>query len=383
MKVLCLTASVLLCLTGVAFSQTTLNPDISLIGDMKVFSHNDSTRTDESEKLNLADPEMELYVSGYLNPYASATATVAWHPGANAEIEEIYATFHRGLPLGMNIRAGKYRLEFGRLNTTHPHAYSFIKMPLVHGALLGEEGLNDMAIRSAFLLPTGDAYTELMGAILKGDALQGHSHGEEEESEEEHGHGSDERVDPGFLGRLTTSLAVSESSELAFGATVVNSVYELVEHEHDGEAESEEDPTQLRAWLLGGDIKYKWKPSRYTSLQLEAEAIARREEQHEGDDITSYGGYAYCDYRFRQRYNIGSIVEWLRQKHAHEHEEGEIEIHQMDTWRLGMFAGFAPVEETSLLRLAGHWTEPEEGDGFWEVTLQLVFSLGPHQPHNF
>ncbi len=383
MKALFLLASVWLYLAGAAPAQTTLNPDISLIGDVKVYGHNDSTRADETEHVTLADPEMELFISGYLNPYASATATIAWHPGADAEIEEIFATFHRGLPLNANIRAGKYRLEFGRLNPTHPHAYSFIKMPIAHEALLGAEGLNDMAIRSAFLLPTGAAYTELMGAILKGDALQGHSHSDDEESGEGHEHGSDERVDPGFLGRLTTSVAPGESTELAIGATVVNSAYGFAEHDHADSVESEEPPEELRAWLVGGDIKYKWKPSRYTSLQIEAEALLRREKQHEGDDLSSYGGYAYLDYRFRQRYNLGTIVEWLRQKHAHEHEEGEIEVYDMDTWRLGVFAGFAPVEETSLLRLAGHWTEPEEGDGFWEVTLQLVFSLGPHQPHTF
>jgi hypothetical protein len=134
----------------------------------------------------------------------------------------------------------------------------------------------------------------------------------------------------------------------------------------------------LRAWVAGVDVKYKHKASRNSSLQIEAEGILRSAEQHDGNDLTSHGGYAYADYRFRQKYNVGGIFEYTREKVEIEHEQS-----RQDTWRGGLFVGFAPVEETSLVRLAGHWTEPDEGDGFWEATLQFVFSLGPHQPHNF
>lgn len=382
MKAICVLVPVLVCIAGTAWSQTSVNPDISLIGDIRTFSHNDSLRADESEKVSIADPELELFVSGYLNPYASASATIAWHPGADAEIEEVYATFHRGLPLNMNLRAGKYRMEFGRLNPVHPHAYSFVKTPLVHTAFFGDEGLSDMAIRAAFLLPARSVYTEIMGAILKGDALRGHAHDHEESGEEDE-HADDERVHPGAFGRLTASFAVGQNAELALGASALNSVYEVAGHADEGTTDHESEPEQLRAWLIGGDIKYKWTPSRYTSLQAEIEGLMRREELHDGGSVTSYGGYAYFDYRFRQRYNVGAMIDWLRQKDAHEHEDEPLEIHESDTWRLGLFAGFAPVEETSLLRLAGHWTKPDDRKGFWELTLQLVFSLGPHTPHNF
>jgi hypothetical protein len=365
-----------------------------VVGYFRAFTHNNEGHADESEKLNLADPSMELVAAGYLNPYARADIVVGWHGEHNAEIEEVYGTVLRGLPLGMNLRVGKYLLEYGRLNPVHEHAWSFVKRPLPHEAFFGEEGLSDMAIRPAFLLPTGETYTELMFSLIKGDALAGHHHHEEEgeHAEEEHGHSEEEgRRDLGFFGRLTSSFATAENAELAFGASVLNAVHGFTAHEETDsvahEHEHEEEPEQLRSWIFGGDLKYKYKPSRYTSLQIEAEGIVRTDEQHESDDLTSYGGYGYLDYRFRQKYNVGGIFEYLRQKSAeHHHEEGEeeeIHIHQHDTWRAGCFVGFAPIEETSLVRLAGHYTDPDEGDSFWEVTLQFVFSLGPHQPHNF
>ncbi|MCP4569661.1 MAG: hypothetical protein GY841_18945 [FCB group bacterium] len=359
-------------------AQTSLNPDLSVIGDIRVFSHDNGSLPAEAEKLIVADPQMEIVISGYLNPYARAEAVIGWHGEDQAEIEEIYGTILRGLPLGMNLRAGKYLLEYGRLNPVHEHAWSFIKRPLPHEHFFGEHGLADMAIRASFLLPTGNAYTELMGGLLKGDALIGHSH-DHDDTDHDHEEETPERIDLGGFSRLTTSLAVSENSELAMGISMINSVYSLEGHEdHDDHAE----PEQLRAGIYGVDLKFKNKPSRYTSLQVEGEALMRIAERHEGDDLKSYGGYLYADYRFRQKYNLGGIFEFTSLEEEHDHD-GELEIHDSDIWRAGLFVGLAPVEETSLVRLTGHWTESDEDDGFWELALQFVFSLGPHQPHNF
>ncbi|MFH1687270.1 MAG: hypothetical protein ABIE70_07070 [bacterium] len=372
-----------LCVAGAAYGQTTTNPDISAVGDFRVFSHNDESRANEVEELNIGDPEFELNIGGYLNPYSRADAVIGWHGEHSAEIEEIYATVERGLPLDAGLRVGKYLLEFGRLNPVHPHAYSFIKRPLPHEAFFGEEGLADVAIRPSFLLPTGDTYTELMFAVLKGDALTGHGHEyvHEEEGEEEHEdvHGSEEesKLGLGFFGRLTSSFALNESTELSFGASAVRAVHEMHEHEH-------EEIGELWAWLVGGDVKYKYRPNRNTALQIEVETIVRQAEQAEGmGNLSSLGWYAYLDYHFRQQYNIGGIYEYTKLEEPHEHEGEEPEVHQVDTWRAGLFVGWAPIEETSLVRLAGHWTKPDEGEGFWELTMQFVVSLGPHKPHNF
>ncbi len=371
-------------MAAAAYPQSSVNPDISVIGELNIYSHNDEARSEETEKLSLSDPSMELMISDYVNPYVRADAVVAWHGESSAEIEEMYATILRGLPLGMNLRAGKYLLEFGRLNPVHPHAWSFVKRPLSHEAFFGDHGLADVAVRASFLLPTGEAYTELIAGLLKGDALLGHAHDHDAEEAAEHEEVDISRPDPGFFGRLTTSLAVSEAAELALGGSVAYAVYGATHHEEDTTEEITENPEQLRAWLAGLDMKYKYRPSRYTTLLIEAEGMMRSEEAHAGDRLNSYGGYGYVDYRFRQKYNAGGIFEFLRQKHAHEHEDEEgHEIVTHDTWRAGLFVGFAPIEETSLVRLTGHWTEPDESDGFWDLNLQFVFSLGPHQPHNF
>jgi len=337
-----------------AFGQTTLNPDISLVGDIRIFSHDDPASPSEQKRLNLADPGLELVVGGYLNPYARADAVISWEEGSNAEIEEAYATFLRGLPLGMNLRVGQYLLEFGRLNPTHPHAYPFIHRPLPHELYFGDGGLKDMAVRASFLLPTGGVYSEAMFGVLKGDLVRGESSGAPDT-----GAALDAPVDPGFFGRLDASLATSDYGELAFGASGLTAVYDADEH--------------LRAWLGGVDVKYKWKPSRNRSLQIESEVLVSRRRMATGDDVTALGGYGYADYHFRQRFNLGGIGEYAQDALD---SDGHV-------WRGGAFFGFAPVEETSLVRLEGDWTKSDSADGFWSLNLQLIVGLGPHQPHTF
>ncbi len=364
--ILCGTVVGALFCAGNLAAQTTLNPDVSAVGDFHAYMHDDKDRPSDYHKLSFADPEAELYVTGYLNPYARATLTASWIAGGGSEVEEIYAEFVRGLPFGLTVRAGKYLQPFGRLNPTHSHAYPFVYRPLPHEVFFGDEGLNDIGVQASVLLPTGSAYTEVIGGLLKGDGLYG------EDAAIEDSNGVPLRPDVGALGRLTTSLAVSEYGELALGATILNEVYQI----------DPIDSRQLRAWLVGGDTKYKHKPSRYNGVQAEGEFIVRSEEQLHGGHLTSYGGYGYADFRFRQRYNAGGIGEFVRVRSIDDGSGTPVEITR-DTWRAGLFVGFAPVEETSVMRLVGNWTEPDEGGGYWEATLQLVFSLGPHQPHNF
>ena len=120
-------------------------------------------------------------------------------------------------------------------------------------------------------------------------------------------------------------------------------------------------------------MKYKWKPSRYRSLTFEGEFLVNRRDVDPATHVTTYGGYAYIDYRFVQRFNAGAMGEYTQAAlDADAHE-----------WRGVLFVGFAPVEETSLVRLRGDWTAPHGAEGYWSVILQLVIGLGPHQPHNF
>lgn len=354
-----------------AHAQSSLNPDISLIGDIRA-SWNNNDFDSKPERLNLNLHEAELALQGYLNPYARADAYIAFHEGEGAEVEELYVTFTRGLPLGLSVKVGQYLLDFGKINTLHPHAYSFIVQPLPNSEYFGGEGLRDVGVHASLPIPTGNVETTISMDILKGDFIAPDVHGEDESHEE-----IAEEEPPnerGFAGRWNSFVMIDDFTSLAIGGSAVTGVPEA----------------GTRRWLWGGDVKFRWKPDRYRSLTIIGEYTGNRQPpvalaedpvaasfNHEGVEhkyLSRHGLFGYVDYQFRQRYNAGAMGDWVQ----------GVEDEAEEFWRLGGFVGFAPVEETSLLRLSVTYDKDVATDeGYWSGILQLVFSLGPHKPHAF
>ena len=83
-------------------AQSNINPDISLIGTFNTTT-DFTPNSPEKGKLNFEMPEMELFVDGYLNPYARGTGNISYEEG-EFSVEEIYANIVRGLPLDAQIK---------------------------------------------------------------------------------------------------------------------------------------------------------------------------------------------------------------------------------------------------------------------------------------
>jgi len=66
-----------LLINSIAFAQSNINPDISLIGTFNTFT-NFNEDTPEYGKINFEMPSFELFIDGYLNPYESAAANIAF-----------------------------------------------------------------------------------------------------------------------------------------------------------------------------------------------------------------------------------------------------------------------------------------------------------------
>ncbi len=376
--------------TAAAATAQNVNPDISVIGDIRAFTTNDPGDPKEG-KLQLDLESVELALQGYLNPFVRADVYIGYHDGS-FEVEEAYATILRGLPGGLQLRAGKYRVDFGKLNLLHPHAYSFLDTPLLHQAYLGEEGLNDIGVNLNWQLPLGNAALTVSGNVLKGDFAKSHAHGHEEEAhthgaagllvwrtlqEEEHGRDAVE-TDLGYSQRVSLFIPTGIYAGVEFGANALQGKLDTL--------------TGREVRLLGADVKYRWAPDKYRSLTVQGEwirskrdvlhhhhheAIGRLDEEHEHhglERVSADGFFAFLDWRFAQRYNLGAIVERF------DHPEEE----HVTRKRAGVFAGFQVMEETTMVRLLLRRTEGTGmGPAVREAVLQLVFSLGPHKAHWF
>jgi hypothetical protein len=367
--------------SGVLSAQTITNPDISVIPRFHVFSHDEGNGSFEIPDMSIE--ELEIAIQAYLNPYARADIYLAKHGDHPLEIEEAYASFLRGLPLDLNARIGKFRTEFGRFNMMHPHQWPFITAPLSAQRFLGEEGASDLGIGLSTLLPTGTLYSRLSVEVLRGGFTQTIDPREEhaEEDHEEHAHEHEGVI--GFLdtlgrkpayafaGRLMSFFPLSDESDMEIGVSALSGVHDP-HHDH-------------RFLYTNVDLKYKWKPDAYTSLTLQGEFLlsSRTVTVHDAmdvpmeDDVTSYGAFLFADYQFLKSYTIGARYDWAQSPYSTDDKARGFAV----------FAGFYPVEETSAFRLEFAQKIHQRPDGDSQtvrsVTLQFLFSLGPHRAHSF
>ena len=133
---------------GATSNAKLLNPDISLIGDFIGTAGRNTVSPSRSLELH----ESEVGLQAIIDPYARADAFISFgETGVN--VEEGYVTF-TALPAGLLMKVGKMRAEFGKVNTIHNHALSFIDRPLATNNLVGgEDGIDDAGISVSRFLP--------------------------------------------------------------------------------------------------------------------------------------------------------------------------------------------------------------------------------------
>jgi len=384
----------ILIITIKGFCQSNVNPDISLIGTFNTTTDLTKDSPDKG-KINFEMPEMELFVDGYLNPYARATGNIAYEEG-EFSVEELYANIVRGLPLDTQIKAGKYLVGFGQLNIVHPHAWSFIGRPLFHQVYFGSDGFNDIGFNFSFILPTS-FYSNLDIGIYKGDAI-GHSELVEpdEEAIAEHRGRS-----PIFVGRLGTFFALSDYSNLGIGLNGSYGVHAKMDLNTLGDTTAALINKSLDYTYAGLDFKFKYRPDDYTVLTIQGETILNhRDVLREGtvginspiqslQTINTCGAFIYVDYLFEKMYSIGAkydytngIVDDAPGYNTLSNDD------QNNTQGLTAWFGYYPVEHTLAFRLnvqhlLYHYADGITRDGSTNITLQMIFSLGPHKAHPF
>src|SRR2546430_13787185 len=106
---------------------------------------------------------LETTFEGKVDPYFRGQANIVLQidPRGETTIEAEEAYLQTmSLPWNLQVKAGQFFTEFGRLNPTHPHTWDFVDQPLVNGRFLGEDGLRSAGGRISWLAPT-PFYSEL------------------------------------------------------------------------------------------------------------------------------------------------------------------------------------------------------------------------------
>ncbi|MDD5772350.1 MAG: hypothetical protein PHX78_02665 [bacterium] len=326
-----------------------INPDISVIGQI-ISKRTDDAALEDARIPTLDLGETELVFDSYLNPYSKGLFVLtAGNEGV--ETEEAYINIFKGLPGGLALKGGKYRIGFGKLNPAHPHAYSFIESPRVMLAMLpGEDGFNEVGVQASVLLPTTGSWASTISAdVIKGSSF----------------HPDETKSSAGWVGRFSNSLLINDTVPLDIGTSVTQGTNNA--------------QWKTKTMVYGADIKTKIPLSGLTNLTLQGEYFYNNSDvvfdstTGDFDANKRKGFYAFADLKFWERWNAGSIYDQYQ----------PMENKDLTNKTIKYFVGYSLLEETTLFRLAYEKFMPEESDTVHTLMFQMVFSMGPHKVHQF
>lgn len=324
---------------------------------------------------------VETVFEGAVDPYfrgqANLILQITPEGETQVELEEVYATTS-SLPKGLQVKAGQFFTEFGRLNPQHPHSWDFVDQPLVNGRFFGPDGLRSTGVRVSWLLPT-DFYSEAFLAVqnsqgetvtsfrgVPGETLFGRETRERTVSRV-----SDLLIVP----RYAASFDLTDTETLLFGASAALGP--------NGTADNG------RTRIYGVDAFWKWKPTNafrgFPFVKIQGELMQRRasvgastSQDLPAATFSDRGGYLQINWG----YTAGRIL-GLRIDRVSGDRGDPLEDALAPRWRVSPALTWFPTE-FSKLRLQYNFDRrgPLQDDAH-SLWLQLEFLLGAHAAHKF
>ena len=321
---------------------TYFNPAMAVIGNFLATAG----RNPVEDRPSLEMHESEISFQAIVDPYARADFFVSLS-NEGIELEEGFITFTQ-LPADFLVKVGKFKAQFGKVNTLHAHVLPWADVPLPIVNLLGsEEGWNDAGVSVArlFALP-GDTFSELTLQLFRGES--------------ENLFQAARKNDVAYLGQYRVYRDIGDDHNVEVGATWGRG--------HNGiTADSE-------TTLENVHLVYRWRPlsgTPYRTFILRSELIRSRREQENGKQ-TATGLFVGGDYRFAQRWWAGARYEFS--DHADDASQRD---------RGGAVTLTFWPSEFSQIR--GELRQRKYAGGIKanEAFLQFQFSIGAHGAHPF
>jgi hypothetical protein len=329
-------------------------------------------------------PNTELTLNGAVDPFLQGFVNIVQKLDEEGEtVVELEEAFFltTALPGSLQLKGGQFFTEFGRLNTQHPHSWSFVDLPIVNARLLGPEGLRSQGARLSWLAPT-PFYAEAMLAVQNATGETTASF-RSEESPELHGgslaEGEIEDVNDFLVTpRINLSFDPSDNTALVVGASAAFG------------PNNSGDDAQTR--IVGADVYWKWKSATagqgFPFVSVQAEAMKRSYEtptrvSEGGAQILSAetfedkGAYAELLWGIQPRIVAGVRGDVFRSQEAL--FESEL---RGDRERLSTNLTWYP-SEFSKLRVQYNMDRREGMDTAHSLWFQLEFILGAHAAHKF
>ena len=322
---------------------------------------------DQRQGFNVDSAELFLFspVDPYFNFYANLPVS-----DAGIEIEEAYIVT-TALAEGWQIKGGKFKSNFSRLDSQHPHAWDFWDIALPYRAFLGNEGLGGEKGVQLTYLPALPIYTIFGAEVLQGENALLFGPAAEE-------------APHAFTFFVKSSVDTSDYSTLYFGPSVLF-----------GKTDNTNilPNTEVRgnSALYGMEAVWKWKPTNRQALTLQSEYLLLTQSGTASDTLTNVvdslkrkqdGFYVQGVYRIN-RWGIGARYDTLN-VFSDTFKQAGVQKNHGKPWRETASLEYNPSEFTRIRLQASH----DKSDTLTnrtndEAILQFNFTVGAHPAHSF
>jgi hypothetical protein len=331
---------------------------------------------------------LELALDGAVDPYFEGFANIVFKLNNDNETElEAEEAFLQttDLPFGLQLKGGQFFAAFGRINPTHPHTWDFADDPIVHGRLLGSDGLRGVGAQVSWTAPVS-WYSQLIFGVQNGRGNTGYSF-------------RNPGVDGVFYGRLTTDREARGLQDFVYIPRWENSVdlspTQTVLAGISGAFGSNETGANSRTQIYGADLLYKWKSSRaeggFPFVKWQSEVTYRRFEAGRGVDQSfpvaetfhDWGIYSQVIWGFKKGWTAGVRGDYLHMQDSaftdDPARQSRSRVSGDLTWYPTEFSKIRLQYNHDFLD-ANDFLTAREADS---IFFQFEFILGAHGAHKF
>jgi hypothetical protein len=392
------------------------------VQDLQLGGHDPSQR---GFTIQNGEITLEGRVDPFLRGQANTVLLLTPEGETEVELEEAYLET-MSLPWNLQLKAGQFFTEFGRINPTHPHTWDFVDSPLVNARFFGGDGLRNPGARLSWLMPT-PFYSELFFTVQnsQGETAEsfrsaGHVHGGGEEEEElplAYRHPDNDRGvrnlgDMLFTPRYAMSFEPTDNQVVLVGASAAFGP--------NSRGGGDGGPTDTQ--IYGADFTWKWKSPHHNGgfpfVLFQTEGMLRKYEAGAfdwdedrdgavspgevvdvntglpaslpGETLTDYGFYAQLSYGFRKGWVAALRGDWVGGDEAGYETRGLTldgeplgrDPLRAERWRLSPNLTWYP-SEFSKVRLQYNYDHRQDLGEDHSVWLQFEFLLGSHAAHKF
>jgi len=355
--------------TSASFSQNAYLPDIALILNMSAVSRD----VKNSDYENLAIPGFidsgnaelpfnkdkgfnlnyaEIAMHSVVDPYFAAFAVFHIEPSA-IEIDEAYVQT-TSLPYALRVKTGKFKSDFGRINSQHQHSWNFESMPIVYDAFFGPEGISDAGIQLQWVAPT-DTY--LMAGL---EAMQG-------TNDQSFGYGEENNL---YIGYVKSSVDVGEYLSIFGGASIAH-------------GQNNENNMKNSTNVYGADLTLRNQLGSYSALVWQSEYLYRNKGMGSRKDKQA-GLYSELIYQYNNNYSAGVRYDTITKNDTDLSSYTSIDTNNLNKYTTMLEYKPFPM---SRLRLSYAFDRTKiiagERKDIHEFMISLNIAAGAHGAHNY